>query len=80
MARRLGVTPSAVTQACRPGGTLHPALIGKGINILHDAAQAWLERKAAEQTSTAPIDVVAMDPDDEAEAKGVHSVHTPSAA
>jgi len=65
MARRLGVTPSAVTQACRPGGTLAPALVGKGINVLHDAAQAWLERKAADTSTTAaPIDVVATEPDD----------------
>jgi hypothetical protein len=43
---------------------LAPALIGKGINVLHDAAQAWLQRKATEASSTAaPIDVAATDPD-----------------
>lgn len=83
MARRLGVTPSAVTQACRPGGTLHPALNGKGINVLHEAAQAWLARKAAEtSTSTAPIDVVATDPDDDTTepAKGDPPAITPAEA
>lgn len=66
MARRLGVTPSAVTQACRPGGTLQPAVSGKGINVLHEAAQAWLQRKAADvSTITAPIDVAATELDDD---------------
>jgi len=66
MARRLGVTPSAVTQACRPGGTLHAALNGKGINVLHEAAQAWLERKSADvSTITAAIDEAAVEHDDD---------------
>jgi hypothetical protein len=65
MARRLGVTPSAVTQATKSGGMLAPALVGKGINVLHEAAQAWLARKAAETTITAPIDVVATEADDD---------------
>ncbi len=66
MARRLGVTPSAVTQACRPGGTLHAALNGKGINVLHEAAQAWLQRKAADpSTITAPIDVAVVESDED---------------
>jgi len=79
MARRLGVTPSAVTQACRPGGILHPALVGKGVNALHEAAKAWLDRKAAEPSTAAPIDVAEPDVDTTDEApKGVRPVHPPS--
>lgn len=80
MARRLGVTPSAVTQACRPGGILHPALVGKGINVLHEAAKAWLERKSAEPSTTGAIDVAATDLDSTEEPpKGVNPVPSPSA-
>lgn len=80
MARRLGVTPSAVTQACRPGGPLEPACVQKKINVLHEAAQSWLARRVEQ----APIDVDTVTPDDDtaetALAKGTHTVSTPSEA
>lgn len=69
MARRLGVTPSAVSQACKPGGILHPALTdgGKGINVLHEATRAWLERKAEKRPpikGAAPIIMTEAPPDE----------------
>lgn len=43
MAKRKGVTRGAVSLACRPGGALHPALIGGGrIDRGHPAALRWL--------------------------------------
>lgn len=42
MARKLGVSRAAVTQACREGGRLHDACEGNSVNILHKAARTWL--------------------------------------
>jgi hypothetical protein len=42
MARRLGVSRAAVTQACQEGGRLHAACEGTSVNVLHKAARAWL--------------------------------------
>jgi len=55
MARQLGVTRPAVTQACRPKGRLHPACVGKSINVLHEAARRWLGERAARTKDLPPI-------------------------
>lgn len=49
LARRAGIAASGVTAACRPGGFLARAVVGKGINALHPAVTTWLARKAAER-------------------------------
>lgn len=42
---RLGSrSPAAVTKACRPGGELHPATVGKRVDVDHPAAVKWLSR------------------------------------
>jgi hypothetical protein len=80
MARRGGVTPGAITQACAAGRPLEPACVGKQINVTHEAAQSWLARRAEH----APIDVDsvdAVDPDEEETppAKRARTVRSPSA-
>jgi hypothetical protein len=55
MARQLGVTRPAVTQACRPKGRLHLACAGKSINVLHEAARRWLGERAARTKELPPI-------------------------
>ena len=42
MARKLGVSRAAVTQACREGGRLHQACDGNSVNVLHKDARRWL--------------------------------------
>lgn len=44
-ARRAGVSPSAVTQACRESGALREACVGDLIDIGHEAARAYLRGK-----------------------------------
>lgn len=43
LARMANKSRSAVTQACRPGGALYPAVVpGKGVKFRHPATEAWL--------------------------------------
>lgn len=46
MARQLGVSRPAVTNACKPGGRLAAACDGNSINVLHADAQRWLVERA----------------------------------
>ena len=55
MARRLGVSKAAVTQACRPGGHLAPACEGTKVNALHEAARKWVARRAALTAELPPL-------------------------
>lgn len=57
MARRRGVTRGAVSQACRPGCALHPALLpGGDVDRAHPAARKWLrEPRIAETMSAAEL-------------------------
>jgi hypothetical protein len=57
MARQLGVSRSAVTQACRPGGRLHLACSGTAVNALHEAARRWLSERQAATQELPPIKV-----------------------
>jgi hypothetical protein len=57
MARRLGVSRSAVTQACRAGGRLHDACEGPSVNVMHDAARRWLAQRDAATKALPPIQV-----------------------
>lgn len=61
MARRLGVSRPAVTQACRTGGRLHEACEGTAVNVLHDAARRWLSQR---QAATADLPPLPMDDDE----------------
>jgi hypothetical protein len=56
MARRLGVSRSAVTRACRPGARLAPACSGSGINVLHGESRRWLVQRAATRVEPLPLD------------------------
>jgi hypothetical protein len=55
MARRLGVSRPAVTQACRPKGRLHAACEGSAINALHDSARRWMSQRDAASKELPPI-------------------------
>lgn len=57
MARRLGVSRPAVTQACRPKGRLHAACEGTSVNALHEAARRWLAQRAAATKVLPPIEM-----------------------
>lgn len=64
MARKLGVSRAAVTQACHEGGRLHAACEGNSVNVLHKAARAWLfEREGVrlEQLPAEPIPPIEVD-------------------
>jgi hypothetical protein len=70
MARRLGVTRSAVTRACRPGSRLALAVSGKGVNVLHGQSRAWLAQRAAAQVEPLPLEGgIPVDDGETAEAK-----------
>lgn len=56
LARRLGLSRTAVTKAARPGGRLEAAVQGTGINIFHPAARKWLAQRAAMRAEAAPLD------------------------
>lgn len=45
-----GVSPAAMTKACRPGNSLHPACDGKRIDAAHPAALEYLSRQAGKGT------------------------------
>jgi hypothetical protein len=48
LARRLGVTKGCITQAVRPGGKIHAALVGKMVDVDHESVRRWfLSRDAA---------------------------------
>jgi hypothetical protein len=55
MARQLGVSRPAVTQACRPKGRLHAACVGSGINALHESARRWMSQREAATKELPPI-------------------------
>jgi hypothetical protein len=57
MARKLGVSRAAVTQACREGGRLHDACEGTAVNVLHDAARHWLFEREGARLELPPIPV-----------------------
>lgn len=47
LARRLGVSRPAVTQACRVGGSIHDACEGTVVNVRHASVKRWLARRDA---------------------------------
>lgn len=57
MARKLGVSRAAVTQACRPDGRLHDACEGSSVNVLHEAARRWLFEREGSRLELPPIGV-----------------------
>lgn len=58
MARRLGLSRTSVTKACRPGGRLAAAVQGPGVNCLHAAAKRWLaDRKARVAPAPPPVEL-----------------------
>lgn len=57
MARKLGLSRAAVTQACREGGRLHDACEGSAVNVLHDAARRWLFEREGARLELPPIPV-----------------------
>ena len=62
MARKLGVSRAAVTQACRPGERLHEACDGSSINVLHESARRWLfEREGAKLKQLPPLPPIEVD-------------------
>jgi hypothetical protein len=52
LARRGGRTKSCVTMACRPGGELASAVVGRGVDAGHPAVVNWLGRSDPAKTST----------------------------
>lgn len=65
MARKLGVSRAAVTQACHEGGRLHAACEGNSVNVLHKAARAWLfEREGLRPPEPIPPIEVDADPEE----------------
>jgi DNA-binding transcriptional regulator YdaS (Cro superfamily) len=67
MARRLGVSPPAVTQACRQGQRLYEARSGRGIDVTHDAAVRWLAVRSAASKKLEPQLADPIPPVEEAE-------------
>lgn len=63
MARKLGVSRAAVTQACREGGRLFPACEGAAVNLLHDAARRWLIEREGARLELPPLPPIAVDED-----------------
>lgn len=57
MARKLGVSRAAVTQACREGGRLRDACEGNAVNVLHEAARRWLFEREGARLELQPIPV-----------------------
>lgn len=57
MARKLGVSRAAVTQACRDGGRLRDACDGSAVNVLHEAARRWLFEREGARLELPPIAV-----------------------
>lgn len=57
MARKLGVSRAAVTQACREGGRLRDACEGSAVNVLHEAARSWLFEREGARLELPPIAV-----------------------
>lgn len=45
LARRLGLSRTSVTRACRPGGRLAPAVLRDGVDVLHPATRRWLAER-----------------------------------
>jgi hypothetical protein len=76
MARKLGVSRAAVTQACREGGRLHAACEGNSVNVLHKAARAWLfEREGLRlEQPPEPIPPIEVDADPEEPRRPVASL------
>jgi hypothetical protein len=57
MARKLGVSRAAVTQACREGGRLHDACEGNAVNVLAEASRRWLFEREGARLELPPIAV-----------------------
>jgi AcrR family transcriptional regulator len=45
LARRLGVSRSAVTKECRDGGRIHEACAGTAVDVTHPRVQRWLAQR-----------------------------------
>jgi hypothetical protein len=70
MARRLGVSRSAVTRACRPGARLALAVSGTGVNVLHGQSRRWLAQRAAAQVEPLPLEgAIPVDDEETAESE-----------
>lgn len=54
LARRLQVSKSAVSKECKPGGRIHAAIVGTGIDQGHPDVQRWMSIRRAQEADYSP--------------------------